>query len=114
MLSLQSKFKAIGDSGCYFLCLTRPFKGNIIDLYDMCVANGLINEDCYVNDPVGVLKLCGIQCNEVVHSEVIVGDPILVVERYQKGSTSHFMLRDFDPASVNRNDWAFKDYRLFY
>lgn len=114
MLGIQEKFKKIGASGCYFLTLIHGSDKHAIDLYDECVRRKYIEEDCYVNDPLGVLSLVGVKAETCVKSPTIIGNPVLVIEHYVKGCSSHFVKANYDPANVNLHDWTLKDYRLFY
>ena len=70
--------------GCYFLSLC--FVGNvdgykIYELYKSCVKAGYLLEDCYVSNPVGILRLAGVKLNIVMT---------------QKDHSTHFMVLDRD------------------
>lgn len=114
MLGIQEKLKNIGLSGCYFLSLIHGAESHVVDLYDECLRRGFIEQDCYVNDPCGILSLVGVKATECIKSPTITGNPVLIVVHYVKGCSSHFVRIDYDPANVNLSDWQIKDYRLFY
>lgn len=62
----QRAFLRIGNAGCYFLCLARGLEPNsVLKLYSDCVKAQLITEDCYVLDPVAVLKRRGVSTSSV-------------------------------------------------
>lgn len=59
---LDKKVKAIYDYGCYFLDLLyvpkykEPTLEEIIEYYDAFVANGWMDEDCFVKSPCAILN----------------------------------------------------------
>lgn len=62
----QKAFFRIGEAGCYFLCLARGLEPSLVlRLYFDCIKARLITEDCYVLDPVAVLKKRGVSVSSV-------------------------------------------------
>ena len=63
---VQNDFAAIGKDGCYFLSIVAAAErelGKALDVYaayKALLARKLIEEDCYINDPAGIMAyLCG-------------------------------------------------------
>lgn len=56
-MNAQSICKALGDTGCYYLCLLKLVgrHDEAIMLYRQAVALGAIEPDCYVKNPALVL-----------------------------------------------------------
>jgi hypothetical protein len=84
--------------GCYFLSLC--FVGNvdgykIYELYKSCVKAGYLLEDCYVSNPVGILRLAGVQCIDVRFSSRFEYGKLNIVMT-QKDHSTHFMVLDRD------------------
>ena len=58
-MNTQSICKKIGDSGCYFISLLKLVNCDYaaIGLYQKALAAKIIDEDCFVQDPAGLLAL---------------------------------------------------------
>jgi hypothetical protein len=63
-MEIQRKFLTLGQSGCYYLCLwkiaelaDRAMYHDPIVLFDRGLDHGYLLEDCFVQDPPGVLWL---------------------------------------------------------
>lgn len=123
---IQSMLKKLGDEGCYFLCLLKACNvpnSKVIDAYCECLGRELIEEDCYVNDPVAVLRLFGmdaVRVNKVDAGRAISGQPLLIVACYEWNRQSHFVIisKDgvWDPLGESKTvkNGRAKSYRVFY
>ena len=58
-MNVQEVCKALGESGCYFISLLKVVgrEDDAIRLFRQALGQGLIDEDCYVRNPSGLLSL---------------------------------------------------------
>ena len=58
-MNVQEIAKALGESGCYFISLLKVVgrEDDAIKLFRQALSQGLIDEDCYVKNPSGLLSL---------------------------------------------------------
>lgn len=120
----QKISKIIGESGCYFTCLCK-FAGkenDIISIYKKSLALGYIEEDCYIKDPVKILKmLTGKNYSVVKQSTALEAD--LIITRFVNKRTgfNHFAITDvnakvlYDPLgdSVTVKEGYAESFRMF-
>lgn len=120
-MKLQSKLLMLGNYGCYLICLCKQFnqEDDILRLYDYFLSKGYIGEDCYVKDPVSIVKY--LSGNNYTVSKVTT-TPVLqkgdfYVERWYNKATglAHFTLHDYDPLgeSKTRLNGSIESYRYF-
>ena len=130
---IQKYCEALGESGCYFLSilhLAESITGKTIDpvrAYVDCVANGLMEYDCFVRHPDVILRKYTGKKYEVVNSprdyKTATGEfEILRFERKTaSASFAHFVVGDgngvvaFDPygASMTVRDGYVASKRIF-
>lgn len=94
---IQKICKNLGDDGCYFLCLLEACglqNTRVIDAYCECLECGFIKEDCYVNDPLAILRLFGFPAVRVEKSYCYIHDDAIAMRVivYENGRHSHFVL----------------------
>lgn len=55
---IQRDFEKIGAEGCYFLSILASIPKNIdvYQAYTECIKDGLIKDNCFVNDPAAILE----------------------------------------------------------
>ena len=107
---IQRHFELLGKGGCYFFCLwklARDLTGVYQDpyrLYWEAVRSGFLTEDCWVQNPPGVLALATGQTNWKVRHEgpaYQVKEGEYEVLRYglktAVGEAAHFVLPAWDP-----------------
>lgn len=123
---IQKALENIGKEGCYFLCLLRAAdvsESEIFGIYEECLEKGFIESDCYVNDPIAVLRLFGISVDRVLKvdaNQQIVGNPKLVIVCYENGRHRHFVMKTkvgiWDPLgdSETVKNGHVHSYRVFY
>lgn len=62
MIYKQLVSKKIGASGCYFLSLVNIAEKilnreiDVISLFDLCLKNKWLNDECYMNNPAAMLS----------------------------------------------------------
>lgn len=122
--SIQKKLEKIGLEGCYFLSILHACNvtdERIISIYDHCVKNGWMLEDCYIENPEAIVKF--LLRKEVIcyKSDKDETDALFRVARYYNDRTgySHFVLVTdngiWDPrgSSVTVKEGRIVDYRIF-
>lgn len=119
---IQSKIKMIGDYGCYFLSIAANFKyeGDLVDLYEYCLLNKYIKEDCTVIQPA---KIAGYLSGRKYQVSIIeklpenIGPNDFYVECWFNKRTgfTHFRLPDLDTlkSSVTVKEGCVASYRYF-
>lgn len=122
----QKIAKAIGDSGCYFLCLLKACnkEDNAIGYYKKYVAAGLMEEDCFIKKPVAILSDLTGQSYQVLKSIAPDEAASILVARFHNPKTGlyHFVLVDsngsviWDPYGTSNTvaNGYIESYRLFY
>lgn len=123
-MEIQRKLEMIANYGCYFICLVKAANkdlNNILFYYDEALRKGLIDEDCYIKDPVKLLKMLGREdINTVVKSDTIDFPSKIVVVMYEWKNYTHFCLlhsdeKLFDPLGDSNTVkyGKMKSFRLF-
>lgn len=119
-MEIQSKLLKIGNYGCYFLCLLHATKhgdSEIIELYDYFCQKGYMTEDCYIQDPIKILKYLRGDNYRIERTEKLPAKYDFYVEHWynEKTKLGHFTLPDFDPLgnSNTRLNGKIDSYRVF-
>jgi len=95
----------IKEYGCYFMSLIEAAAKRRTDylftveainaIYDTCVFNGWMREDCYIIDPAAILKTCGIAAvykGKFPHNRVCGDDEFEILHyTYRPKSWHHFV-----------------------
>lgn len=127
---LSKVSKQIYDYGCYFLSLlyaARDVEPDVLDMffyYEVFTSRGWMGEDCFVKDPVSMLKYLTGRDFKIKKSNVYDTTADIVIARWYNPSTkiAHFTLQDkadnvlWDSLG-NSNTVAngyIESYRLFY
>lgn len=115
-MNVQTIAKRLGESGCYFISLLRLVKSeNIaISLYRQALHDRLIDADCFVRDPAGVLRLAAggrwsVRHEGADYQPLPEEMEILRFERQTTGTTyAHFVVGDgkggvsYDPLDLSQ------------
>lgn len=127
MLGIQKKYKNIGDSGCYFLDLLEAF-GKVdkaIEYYDKYVSKGWMDEDCFVKNPLDIVKdLSGHPNWKLVKTTTFDKNATLAIAYFCSSLTKlhHFVIIDknknviydsLGDSNTVKNGYI-ESYRLFY
>ena len=127
MLSIQNKYKNLGDFGCYFFDLLKHF-GKVdkaIDYYDKYTSKGWMDYDCFIQRPLDIVKDLSNYPNwEMKKSEIFDNKAEIIVAYYYNPSTKrhHFVLHNdrnelrwdsLEPSNTVQNGYV-ESYRLFY
>lgn len=117
---IQTKLNHIGDYGCYFLCLLHKagFKeDNIVEIYDYCLKNNWIDEDCTILRPDDI-ALYLFRTN--LHCTITEQKPrncVFYIECWYNKRTGyrHFKLPDWDSLenSVTVKEGYIESYRAY-
>lgn len=125
---LQSKMQRIGSDGCYFLALMSIVEEqmgehfDVLNAYDDCVRQHIIQDDCYVLDAV---KLIATYCNtsrvnmRIVKNldSVVIKDNVYTIAVWHNPRTGykHFRRRGFDTLdhSTTVEEGRIIEYRVF-
>lgn len=122
--NIQKKLKTIGSEGCYFLCILQACNvpdERIISIYDYCVKNKWMLEDCYIENPDAIVKFLLKKAVFCYKSDKVETDALFCIARYYNDRTkySHFVLVTddgiWDPlgTSVTVTEGHIADYRIF-
>jgi hypothetical protein len=102
----QKICKALGSEGCYFLCIVHLAEGLISEridavlLYSVAIAAGLMEEDCFVNEPAKLLMMMAPGKWEMVKygMDYVPKDGEHEITRYERTTTAgalcHFVCTD--------------------
>lgn len=119
-MEIQSKLLKLGNGGCYFLCLlkaTNTSDSNILEYYDYFVKKGYMTEDCYIQDPVKILKYLTGNNYKVEKLEKLPTKYDFAIYHYYNSKTGlgHFTLKDWDSLgnSNTRLNGKIDSYRVF-
>ena len=123
MMEIQQIHKALGDGGCYFLCILRHFdqEEESVRWYHKAVGLKYMKPDCFLDRPDQIASMVSKKRWTVRHEgpEYEPGPKEWVIERYERKSTagnwSHFVLPDWDPlgVSVTRSQGVLASKRVF-
>lgn len=67
-IEIQKALKYIGDEGCYFLCLRKLANradDTLLEDYYTCLEHDYMDKDCYIKDPVAILRSWGVKWTNV-------------------------------------------------
>ena len=101
-MNSQSICKKLFDGGCYFLALLHLAQrdNDAIGLYKQAVAVGVMDEECYIQDPARLLSLIAGGTWRVVHqaAQYITKSDELEILRFERKATAktyaHFVVGD--------------------
>mgnify|MGYP003538924120 FL=1 len=118
---IQQKLGYLYSGGCYLLCLAHYFgqDEDILKLYDYFLKKGYIDEDCFVKDPVSIVKyLSGNNYTvEKTTTKPTLQPNDFIVEYWYNPRTKlhHFTLPDWDSLgfSTTRKEGVIESYRYF-
>lgn len=124
--NIQGKMEQIGKSGCYFLCLLWATNNlpNALPLYDRFIDRNFIDKDCFIKDPVSILKDLTGKKYIVFKSDVFKKADIAIACFYNKKTgLRHFVVVDPKYNTVKYDSFGtsntvangtVESYRLFY
>ena len=115
-MNTQTIAKRLGDAGCYFLSLLHLAQrdNDAIGLYKQAVAQGIIDEDCYVKNPPLLLSLIAGGKWQVTHqaAQYQTRADEYEILRYERKATlktyAHFVVGDgrgqvsYDPLDTSQ------------
>ena len=121
--NIQEIFGRIGAEGCYFLCLGKAagvLDNEVLFYYETFIQKGFLEQDCFVNDPVAILRYLGVPVTTVEKSKTLK-DGKIICARYKYMNHRHFVLVDrygniiFDPLGESNTvkKGQVEDYRIF-
>lgn len=122
----QKIAKAIGETGCYFLCLLKACnkEDEAIKWYKEFVKKGCMEEDCFILDPSKILKMLTGDTYNVFKTVAPDEAASILVARFHNPKTGlyHFVLVDaegnviYDPYGTSNtvSNGYIESYRLFY
>ena len=117
--------KSLGESGCYFFCLLKfaNKENDAINIYKEALALNFIDKDCYIKDPVALLKHLTNKKYCVIKQTESPVDGDLIIARLVNNRTGlkHFVMVDknnnviYDPLeeSVTVKEGDSESYRGF-
>lgn len=121
----QKICKSLGESGCYFFCLLKfaNKENDAINIYKEAVALNFMDKDCFIKDPVALLKHLTNKKYSVVKQTESPVDGDLIIARFANKRTGlkHFAIVDknnnitYDPLgeSVTVSEGYIESYRIF-
>ena len=119
-MEIQSKLLKLGNYGYYYLCLlkaTNTSDSKILELYDYFVKKGYMTEDCYIQDPIKMLKYLTGNNYKVEKLEKLPIKYDFYIELWYNSKTGlgHFTLHDWDSLgnSNTRLNGKIDSYRVF-
>ncbi len=115
-MNTQEICRALGESGCYFLCLLHLVKSDYgaLTLYQLALDKKYIDADFYVQDPAALLQLAAGGKWDVRHesSNYMPAGSEQEILRYERKATTttyaHFVIGDgigrvaYDPLGESR------------
>lgn len=101
-MNSQTIARRIGEAGCYFLALLHLVQrdNDAIGLYKQAVAVGVMDEECYIQDPARLLSLIAGGTWQVVHqaTQYLTKSDELEILRFERKATAktyaHFVVGD--------------------
>jgi hypothetical protein len=124
--NIQGKMENIGKSGCYFLCLLYVTNNlpNALPLYDKFVDKCYMDKDCFIRDPLSIMRdLTGKKYNVFKSEKFEKTADVRIAYFYNKTTgLHHFVVVDkyntvqYDPlgASNTVKNGVVESYRLFF
>ena len=98
---IQKIAQAIGEFGCYYLCILKLFnrENEALSLYTYFTQAKIMKPDCFINFPDKMAKHLSGQTWTVTHepADYVAKPGEKEVHRYEWGKLSHFVLPDWDP-----------------
>jgi hypothetical protein len=98
---IQKIAKTIGENGCYYLCILKLFgkEMDALKLFEPFVQAKLMDRECYVLAPDKMATTLSKEKWTITKAPAdYTPEPgELVVERYEHGKYSHFVLPNWDP-----------------
>lgn len=122
-MEIQQILKALGDGGCYFLCILRHFgqEDEAVRWYKKAVGLRMMDLDCFIKRPEQIAGFLSKKRWSVRHEgpEYQAGPREWLIERYERktpvGAFAHFVLPDWDPLgqSLTRTQGTLVSKRVF-
>lgn len=94
-MKVQDVLKSLGETGCLLLCYSElagiPLN-DLINNFDKLVLDGIIRDDCFVNDATAFLHYFGIN-KEVLKVDVAnVPEDEAYIVPYKRNGYTHFVI----------------------
>jgi hypothetical protein len=120
MIFIQSKLGKIYSGGCYFLSLlhqTNTPDSKILEMYDYFVKKGFMDEECFIKDPVSIMKYLTGNNYTVEKTTSLPAVYDFAVYYWYNPTTRlhHFTLKDWDSLgnSNTRINGRIESYRIY-